>query len=522
MIAPERSFIRFKLIGGRSRFLLLFAALCISPLFTRAQNAGDLFFGAATVHEIRLTFHQNQYWDSLTAGYTNDVYIKADVEIDGSMLANSGAKFKGNSSYNNPSNKKSFKLDFNEFIPGQKYNGLKKLNLNNCFKDPTFLREKLMLDFLGHRGVPAPRCTYAELYINNVRWGLYTVVEEIDKTFLKRVFNDDKGNNFKGDPSGDLKWLGPAASNYYPKYELKTNETQNNWNDLILFINKLNMTSTAVLPDTLANYFNLEEYYTTWASHILFSNLDSYLGSGHNFYLYHDSLSNKFRFITWDVNEAFGNFNMGMNVSQIESLSIFFTPNPAGNRPLHERLLQNNSVKQRMADELCAMVNFDFSIWTLEHKIDSLVTVIRPYVYADNLKFFSNQNFEDNIDQTITVSGVPGGNTLPGIKSFLINRRNSVATQLATWSCTVGVEDTNPTELTAFPNPGNGMLQIHGPQGSNWDYSVYDLNGKKMSGGQLLLPGRIDTESWDSNGLFLIRFNNQQTNSSYVVKFLKL
>jgi len=84
------------------------------------------------------------------------------------------------------------------------------------------------------------------------------------------------------------------------------------------------------------------------------------------------------------------------------------------------------------------------------------------------------------------------------------------------------VEDANPTELTAFPNPGNGMLQILGPEGSSWDYSVFDLNGKKMSGGQFLLPGRINTESWDSNGLFLIRFNNQQTNSSYVVKFLKL
>jgi spore coat protein H len=198
-----------------------------------AQNEGDVFFASPQVHSIYITFHQNSYWDSLTAGYAGDYYIKGDVEIDGVMMLNCGVKMKGNSSYNNPSIKKSFKLDFNEYVSGQDHDGLKKLNLNNCFKDPTFLREKLMLDFIRENNGYGPRCHYANVYLNNVLWGLYTSVEEIDKTFLEANFGDKRGNLFKGDPSGDLKWLGSTQSTYETKYELKTNEIINNWGDLI-------------------------------------------------------------------------------------------------------------------------------------------------------------------------------------------------------------------------------------------------------------------------------------------------
>src|SRR5688572_23251817 len=191
-----------------------------------SQTEGNVFFGSSNIHEIRFTFHQTNYWDSLVAGYTGDYYIKGDVEIDGTLMLDCGVKFKGNSSYNNPSTKKPFKIDMNEFVSGQEYDGLKKLNLNNCFKDPSFMREKIMNDFLREHGLYAPRVHYTNVYINNTLWGLYTAVEEVDvKPFLRNNIGDDRGNMFKGDPSGHLRWFGSADSLYYDKYELKTNET---------------------------------------------------------------------------------------------------------------------------------------------------------------------------------------------------------------------------------------------------------------------------------------------------------
>ncbi|RDJ93135.1 hypothetical protein B4Q13_24035, partial [Lacticaseibacillus rhamnosus] len=81
--------------------------------------------------------------------------------FDGRTLPTIGIKFKGNSSFNNSSVKKSMKLDLNNYVAGQDYDGIKKLNLNNGFKDPSFLREKIALDFMNAHGVTSPRCTFA-------------------------------------------------------------------------------------------------------------------------------------------------------------------------------------------------------------------------------------------------------------------------------------------------------------------------------------------------------------------------
>ena len=220
----------------------LFASLLLFPAFARAQDPGDYLFSAWTVHEIRFQFSQPGFWDSLKVNYTLDQYMPADITIDGSSYPQSGVKYKGNSSYNNGSVKKPFRIDLSEYTDGQEHDGLKKLVLNNGFKDPTFLREKIMLDFLNDHGIAAPRCGFARLYVNNEYRGLYTVIEDVNKTFLEDRFGNKSGNLFKGDPKGTLVWKGESQSLYSNDYELKTNETTNDWSDLIRLIGALNNT----------------------------------------------------------------------------------------------------------------------------------------------------------------------------------------------------------------------------------------------------------------------------------------
>lgn len=456
--------------------LLIFSILLVIVPKAWTQTEGDSFFGTPVVHTLEFNFPYSNFTDSLTHSYDNDIYISVDVTLDGTLYTNCGVKWKGNSSYTFPGIKKSFKVDFNEFVSGQNHDGLKKINLNNGFKDPSFLREKLMLDFLTEHQLPAPRCTYVNVYINGTLWGLYTGVEEVDKTFLKRWFGEKKGNLFKGDPSGDLKWLGSSAASYYSKYELKTNETENNWTDLVHLLDVINNTPAGTYPSTLDGFFDTEKYIYTWAAHILFANLDSYPGSGHNYYIYHDSTANKFRFITWDVNEAFGNFNMGMTIPQLESLLTTYIPLPTANRPLHQKMLANG-YQQDLYDAMCDLVNPDFSIWNMEWKIDSLANAIRPYVYADPNKFFTNTDFENNINNNITVSGLPGGGNIPGIKSFIVNRRNALAPDLAAHGCTVAVNENIPGNFDIYPNPVNNVLNLQG-FGAQAQLIIYDAAGR--------------------------------------------
>ena len=89
-------------------FIVLFCLSGFSKV--NAQNtAGDSIFGTPAIHDIYLNFSQVGWWDSLTANYTADIYMKCNMTFNGGTYNNVGVKFKGNSSYNNPGKKKSFK-----------------------------------------------------------------------------------------------------------------------------------------------------------------------------------------------------------------------------------------------------------------------------------------------------------------------------------------------------------------------------------------------------------------------------
>ncbi len=458
------------------RTLLYITSLIASTIF--AQNSGDYLFLSPMIHTVKIYFTQPAWYDSLIVYKPLDQKMLGSVEIDGFWVNSVGVQLKGNSSFNVPGKKKSWKIDFNEFVSGQKFDGIKAINLNNGFKDPTFLREKIALDYCYKNNIPAPRCSYANVYVNDTLWGFYVMVEQVDKTFLNNWFPENSGNLFKGDPQGTLAWLGNLPSAYYTKYELKTNELANDWSDLIHLIDKINNTPTAQFYDSLESALNTSAAINTWAFNILFTNLDSYQGSGHNYYVYHNLVSNKFEMIVWDVNESFGNFNMGMTINQLENLSIFFIPNPANSRPLVNKMLQNNTYKSNYISRLCNFISNDFDTNYLYRKIDSLVPIIRPYVYADTQKFYSNTHFETNLNSNITV----GSFAIPGLKSFILNRKNSLVSQLAANGCVLGITDINSiSHFQIFPNPSLNIIYLNIPTRfsiSQLRLNIYDMTGK--------------------------------------------
>jgi len=439
---------------------LLISSLFIthySLFICSAQNDGDALFNSSQIHTIKFYFTQVGWYDSLMDYKPLDKKMLGDVEIDGTYIDSVGIQFKGNSSFNAPGIKKPWKIDFNEYVSGQKYDGLKTINLNNAMKDPSFMREKLFDDFCRTVGIEGPRATYANVYVNNTLWGFYTLVEQVNKTLLNTQIGNNDGNLFKGDANGTLQWYGTSQSSYYGKYELKTNETVNDWTDLVHLIDEINNTPSANFYDSLEIVLNTTAWIEGWAANIIFVNLDSYNGTGHNYYIYHDTITDKFHFIIWDANEAFGNFNMGMTIPQLESLSMSYIPNPINSRPLTDKMIQNTTYMNTYANTVCNYVANYFSNASLDPKIDSLYTIIKPYVYADPNKPYSNQQFEDNI--TMNVMG-----NIAGLKSFIANRRTSLISQLTAYGCNMGVNESAVygLQFTVNPNPNNGVFTIEG------------------------------------------------------------
>ncbi|MCW5908520.1 MAG: CotH kinase family protein [Chitinophagales bacterium] len=457
--------------------------LVMAGITAKAQTPGNAIFNTnQLIHEIHITFPVQNWYDTLTKYYTlskqldsNIYYMATSVLFDGVMYDSVGCKFKGNSSYNNPSQKKSWKLDFEEFKNSNEIDGMKQLNLNNGFKDPSFLREKLCLDFMQHYGLHAPRCNYANVYVNNQLWGFYTLVEEVDKTFLKTHFGNKKGNLYKGDPSGNLTWKGNNQNQYYNNYELKTNEDVNDWSDLLWLIDNLNNTPAPQLKDSLDASLNTAAYVKQWATTILFSNLDSYTGSGHNYYIYHNTSTDKFEWIAWDVNEAFGVFLNGNQTSQMTTLPMNYNAT-AGNRPLHNKMITVPEYWNQFQNFLCNVLDEYFNPAHMNPIIDSLHERIKNYYYNDPRKLFPSNQFDSNINSTQA--------NILGIKPFVQERHNYLSQQLANFSCTPfvsSVQQEKNTAIEVFPNPTNELLFVRNfnpfEMGS---ITVTDIHGKMM------------------------------------------
>ncbi|MEA3445412.1 MAG: CotH kinase family protein [Bacteroidota bacterium] len=494
-----------------------------------AQNAGDNFFDSDTIHEIRLTFNQANYWDSLiyyknlTDSIGENIYMEAGLEINGTALNPIGARIKGNSSYwAYPGNKKAFKLDLNEYFSEQKYDGFKKLSLNNSFNDPSFLREKLLLDYIRKHNIPGPRCTFANVYINNNYWGFYTVVEQIDKTFLDDYFGNKDGNLFKGDPHGKLKWKGPDQTQYYNDYELKTNESTNDWSDLVELIDKINNSSPAEFEDSLNSIFNTSIYLKSWAANILFVSLDSYIGFGHNYYIYHNSATHKFEWITWDANGCFGVFNLGMNVHQLKNLSVLFVKNPPMELPLNPKILSNIDLKNEYLNYIAGFLASDFDTSYFFPIIDSLAGRIRSDVYADTMKMFSNQEFEDNIEYTIVMSG---NKSISALKDFFTDRVPAVISELAGLGIYVGHDELVNLDfgIDVYPNPATDFFTIEFNKTKNCEYALklYDLSGKLVKEIDNITTERLTINTGNlNNGIYLLRLINYNDKITYTRKLL--
>ncbi|MGH2272540.1 CotH kinase family protein [Anaerohalosphaeraceae bacterium U12dextr] len=156
-------------------------------------------------------------WQWLRSSARSEQYVRADFWFDGYQYPNVAVRPKGNSSLmsvaGSGSSRLSLKVDFNFFNSARTFRGLKKLNLNNGFSDPTYIREVLGYEIFKNMGLPTPRTAFVDVYVNDTHLGLYTQVEPIDKSFLARHFDNPNGNLYKPEiGAATLNWTAKDLS----------------------------------------------------------------------------------------------------------------------------------------------------------------------------------------------------------------------------------------------------------------------------------------------------------------------
>ena len=330
------------------------------------------------------------------------------------------------------SQKKSFKVSFNEFIPGREFYGVDKLNLNGEHNDPSIIRSKLCWDQFQKIGMISTRAAHTEVYINDKYYGLYISVEQIDNEFLKKNFTDDKGNLWKCLYPADLNYKGPDPNLYKTNaYELKTNEEEGDYSQLAHLIKILNNTPDNTFADSLESIIYIDEVLKYFSVDILTSSWDDYWSLMNNYYLYYEPSVSMFHFIPYDYDNTFG---IGWNDTDWATADPYNFPKVgSGYRPLAERMMQNSQYRDLYTHFLEFNRENLFLLPLWEDWIDSLRIMISPSAQADSFRtldygfsfgdflvsysdiFYSNQHVKYGLKQFINRRN----ETLPGQLSYL-------------------------------------------------------------------------------------------------------
>lgn len=321
-----------------------------------------------------------------------------------------GITLRGNTSRN--SQKKSFKLDFNAFLPGRDFYKLDKMNLNGEHNDPSIIRSKLCWDLFNDVGMIHSRASHAEVFINGKYYGLYINIEQVDDKFLKKNFSDATGNLWKCLYPADLVYLG-EDQNLYKKfnggiktYDLKTNETADDYSSLAHLISIINRTSISLLPDSLEKIMDVSGVFKMFAFNALVASWDDYRSLNNNYYLYLDPSSNKFVMLPYDYDNTFG--VDWFNTDWAAADPYNYPKAVKGSRPLWDRLITIKQYKNLYTHFLEFYNNnaFKLSLWenrleNLRIKItssalaDSFRTLDYKFTFSDFLNSYSSAHYEN-------------------------------------------------------------------------------------------------------------------------------
>jgi spore coat protein CotH len=321
----------------------------------------------------------------------------ADFELGGVAFTNVAARAKGNVRSLFEADR-AYKVDLNRFVTGQKLGGLDELTFNSMLWDYSCLGEALGYEFFRDAGVPAPRTAYAWLSATvSAQWerkplGLYLMVEVVDNEFAAERFGSKATPLFKPVTYHLFEDLGDHWPAYAEVYDLKTKATKEQQQRVIDFAKLVSSATDAEFAVRVGDFLDLDEFARFLAGQVLLPNYDGILSDGQNFYMYLDPRSNKFGFIPWDLDAAWGNIWLASTTEQ-EQASIWH-PWIGENRFL-ARVMAVEEFRHIYRRHLEDFVSRLYVPGRLHRRIDEIAAVIRGPIAAQSA--FRLDKFEQSV-----------------------------------------------------------------------------------------------------------------------------
>ena len=304
-------------------------------------------------------------------------YVAASVTIDGVVFPSVGLRkkgFLGSLSTTRPS----LKIKLNHTDKDAGIEGLTNLTLNNNQQDISLMSQFMGYALFNAAGSPAPRCAYAKVTVNGTNLGVYSHVETVRKSFLRRAFGTDDGTLYEG-PYVDFYegWLG--------SFERKTGKDAPGREKIQQLIEVLEGDSKNI-EEAIGELIDFDAFYTFWAIEGLLGFWDGYSGNNNNFFIYLNPTTDKFHFLPWGADSLFSKHSKLRHHNKAGAPISVKTQGL-----LTHKLYQQKSSRERYAKTMMGILENHWNEAELLAEIDRIDAMVNPHV-VDAQRFFGYED----------------------------------------------------------------------------------------------------------------------------------
>jgi spore coat protein CotH len=366
-------------------------------------RAADPIFDPLKLHELRIEIDPAD-WAALKANYLTNQYYAANMTLDGESLKQVGVRSRGKGSRSDT--KPGIKIDTNKYVSGQRFHGLKSLQVLNSIQDSSFLRDIVAYTVYEAAGIAAPAISTSKMYVNGEYVGVYLLEETIEEPFLQARFGEQSGTTYKYEYTVPytFTYKSDAIADYVPDPFKPETNTSSYDSGLAEFVKAINQTPASTFTSTISTYIDPQKVLTYMAVENAIAEHDGFVGEFgmNNFFLYQPAGTKKFVLIPWDKDAAFTSTDWPV-MQRLDT------------NELTKRLIADPALKSYYLSQVKAITNSFVTPAFLNGKIDSVYAVFKDAAFADTKKPYSNADVD---------------NAVGGLKGLIAGRAANVNSQI--------------------------------------------------------------------------------------------
>jgi ankyrin repeat protein/spore coat protein CotH len=335
-------------------------------------------------------------------------YVDASVTIDGVAFPNVGLRKKGFLGSQNTT-RPSLKIKLNHTDKNAGIEGLTNLTLNNNQQDSSLVSQFMGYALFNAAGSPASRCAYAKVTVNGVNLGIYSHVETVRRSMLRRAFGNDNGTLYEG-PYVDFYegWLG--------SFEKKTGSDKKGRKKIKQLIEVLKGDGENIEQE-IGELVDLDSFYTFWAMEGLLGFWDGYSGNNNNFFIYLNPATDKFHFLPWGADSLFVKFSK-LKYNPRAPISV------KTQGLIAYKLYQLKSGQERYAEALTDILEKQWNEAELLAELDRIETMVTPHLATESKPSFGDKEKRWGGGQTFA-------RALDATREFIRQRRAEISREIA-------------------------------------------------------------------------------------------